>query len=124
MSALAHINMDLINSPVVYHPLEMPLVLRQQLHVIDKVTIHLIQLLQDTLRVVVRLATLKDLIDTIVSVFDKFAVPHIHQIREGKYLLMISLLYIHYFHLITLKELVEYDEGSLIIQMDLVDYLH
>ena len=75
MSTLAHVNMNLINSAVVDQPLEVPLELRQELHVIDEVSIDLLQLLQDTLRVVVRLATLEDLVDAVVAVFDEFAVP-------------------------------------------------
>ena len=58
VSSLAHVNMNLINSAVIDQPLEVPLELRQQLHVIDEVPINFLQLLQDTLRVVVRLAAL------------------------------------------------------------------
>jgi hypothetical protein len=75
VSTLAHVNVNLINSAVVDQPLEVPLELRQELHVIDEVSIDLLQLLQDTLRVVVRLATLEDLVDAVVAVFDEFAVP-------------------------------------------------
>ena len=58
VSSLAHVNVNLINSAVIDQPLEVPLELRQQLHVIDEVPINFLQLLQDTLRVVVRLAAL------------------------------------------------------------------
>ena len=58
VSSLAHVNVNLINSAVIDQPLEMPLEFRQQLHVIDEVSINFLQLLQDTLRVVVRLAAL------------------------------------------------------------------
>lgn len=58
MSSLAHVNVNLINSAVVDQPLEMSLELRHQLYVINEVSINFFQLLQDTLRVVVRLAAL------------------------------------------------------------------
>lgn len=58
VSSLAHVNVNLINSAVIYQPLEMPFELRQQLHVIDEVSVDFLQLLQDTLRIVVRLAAL------------------------------------------------------------------
>jgi len=38
----------------------------------------------------VRLATLEDLVDAVVAVFDEFAVPQIHQVGEDKDLLMID----------------------------------
>jgi hypothetical protein len=49
VSTLAHVNVNLINSAVVDQPLEVPLELRQELHVIDEVSIDLLQLLQHTL---------------------------------------------------------------------------
>jgi len=106
---------NLINSAVVDQPLEVSLELRQELHVIDKVPIDFLQLLQHTLWVVVRLATLEDLVDAVVAVFDEFAVPQIHQVGEDKDLLMIDWFNIGETLLIWFEELVEYYECPLII---------
>lgn len=47
-----------------------------------------------TLRVIVRLATLKNFIYAEVPIFDKFAVFHIENVRKAEYFFVISLDYI------------------------------
>lgn len=93
-TVLAHVYVNLINAVVVCKLTYFSFKLGQQFDVVNKVAISFRQLMNHTLGVIVRLATLKNFIYAEVAIFDKFAVFHIENVRKAEYFFVISLDYV------------------------------
>ena len=115
--------MNLINSAVVCKFTHPSLELRQQLNVVYEVAVRLRQLVNHTLSVVRRLSVLQYIVDTETTVLYEFTVFGIQKVWETEYLLIICLSDSHYLFLVSFEVFIEYNEGSLIIEVGFVDDL-
>ena len=107
LAVLTHIDVNLINSSIVGDWADLSLKFWQQLNVVHKVAISFWQLMNYALSIIGWFAILENEIYAEVSIFYKFAILDVQDIRKTKYFLVICLNYTHYLVLVCFKVLIK-----------------
>ena len=113
--------MDLVYPAVVSQVFQIAFGHRQQLDEVHEVPVLLLQLLQETLRVVVLVGLLgQDLVYAELSVLNVLALLPIECIRQVEHFPLVDL--VHPGHSAVFEVLVKQNGGSRVVQVDLVDH--